>query len=846
MYCHVTEAHTTQWRKVKEERVLASGNDDSCGNNSGAKRKTKSSGTIVKSRYMQTEKKSVVKKLSLNESVIVPPRAAPPKMDSGHRSRLGNPPRQTLHSQSEQNSVLIPSLLESSSLSGNVLQSTVLDGHCMRPDFDLSVIKGNAATSALPSSADSNAKNRNLELETFLLAFLTAKIENNTQKLKDEAERNLITLMDEEEKLRLKIINKKQQYLQLKKQQQLNDLLELQVVTLTPVAETAKQFTDEYKTFAAAIDAARHELPVRNLHIEEDREKFLNKAAVCLNQSQRILEEYMKDVSKESDRNAACLKEIESTAHQIYQCLPSASSDLLDLSSLLYDPYINDMHLQECLSWLMECYSPSACSTTWHEEMAGSILTLLWPMIITKKDEKIHGLKKHDIQFIEDLINGKEHSSSPKQADKAEEVEKEAVKKWLQSIPSEAEHKDFRVREEKIDKKHEELKRNVLKELTILEKKRNAADGWNRPSLTEQLWEIELERRKRVKQEERMTKIYQEEEDRQQRLEAGKWKIKKEERKQEDKEENDEIVLIDYLRFSEKKKCKNEREKSYWIKEMNKKMMKGRETMKKRIYEEQPKIHYNTHRVFEAEEQGLEEKRREKEKERELEEHKKEIERLRDLDKRMKIERQKTLKEKWQEKERLRGIEEKRKEEERLRVCEEKRKEEEKKRSLAKERKEKERKSVLEERRKEKERLREVEQKQLEEIRLRTLQTKKRKAEMKRVLWEKGGEEERRRKLEETMKDEETQRKFEEQWKKEEKQRELKKKWIQGERLRALKNIKTEMQEKKKEQRRQQNGEEINSIITFSEKEKQQNKREQETEKIVKKNPRIKEEGIDQ
>lgn len=41
---------------------------------------------------------------------------------------------------------IIPSLLESSSLGGNVFQSTVLDGHCMCPDFDLSVIKGTTET----------------------------------------------------------------------------------------------------------------------------------------------------------------------------------------------------------------------------------------------------------------------------------------------------------------------------------------------------------------------------------------------------------------------------------------------------------------------------------------------------------------------------------------------------------------------------------------------------------------------------------------------------------------------------------------------------------------------------
>ncbi|XP_058265181.1 HAUS augmin-like complex subunit 8 isoform X2 [Hemibagrus wyckioides] len=337
---------TTAVRKVlknasQDSSNLASGNDDSCANNSGAKRKTKPSGTIVKSRYMQTEKKSVVKKTTPNESVLVPPRPASPKVASGHK-----PPRRTLHVQPDQNCVLIPSLLESSNLGGNVLQSTILDGHCMRPDFDLSVIKANASPASQPSAADPNAKNRNLALETFLLAFLTAKIESNTQKLKEEAERNLITLMEEEEKLRSSFMNKKQKCLLLEKQQQLNDLLDQQIDALTPVAATAKKFTEEYKTFASAIDTTRHELPIKNLHIEGDREEFLDKAVACLNQSQCILEEYTKDVSTESESTAACLKEIKSAAHEINQHLLSTSSDLLELSSLVSQETVL---VQQCL-----------------------------------------------------------------------------------------------------------------------------------------------------------------------------------------------------------------------------------------------------------------------------------------------------------------------------------------------------------------------------------------------------------------------------------------------------------------------------------------------------------------
>lgn len=47
----------------------------------------------------------------------------------------------------------------------------------------------------------------------------------------------------------------------------------------------------------------------------------LDKAVVCLNQSQCILEDYVKNVSTESERSAAFLKEIKSAAHEINQHL---------------------------------------------------------------------------------------------------------------------------------------------------------------------------------------------------------------------------------------------------------------------------------------------------------------------------------------------------------------------------------------------------------------------------------------------------------------------------------------------------------------------------------------------
>lgn len=48
-----------------------------------------------------------------------------------------------------------------------------------------------------------------------------------------------------------------------------------QIAALTPVADAAKEFTKDYKSFATAVDTTRHELPVKNFYINGDRREFL-------------------------------------------------------------------------------------------------------------------------------------------------------------------------------------------------------------------------------------------------------------------------------------------------------------------------------------------------------------------------------------------------------------------------------------------------------------------------------------------------------------------------------------------------------------------------------------------
>jgi len=54
----------------------------------------------------------------------------------------------------------------------------------------------------------------------------------------------------------------------------------MQIDALGPVAAAVNTFAEDYKSFATAIDATRHSLPVKNVDIGEDAEQFLGE--ICL------------------------------------------------------------------------------------------------------------------------------------------------------------------------------------------------------------------------------------------------------------------------------------------------------------------------------------------------------------------------------------------------------------------------------------------------------------------------------------------------------------------------------------------------------------------------------------
>ncbi|XP_042273525.1 HAUS augmin-like complex subunit 8 [Thunnus maccoyii] len=317
-----------------EAKSSKSGNATNKANNSGTgKKSVKSSGTVVKSRYMQSAEKTSLSKSNSrnNESVALP---SSPKT-SGVKPKVGNQPRHTMTPQALGTSIMSRET-EPSLLGKSVLQSTFSDGHCFRPEFDISVIKDKTVIeNAVEPERNPEIEKRNIEMQTFLLAYLTAKMESNTAKLKAEAEARILQVMEEEEALRSEAHEKKRQYLLMENNRTVNELLDLQISALTPVAEVAKHFTKEYKSFATAIDTTRHELPVKNFYIDGDRREFLDKAEACLMESETLLVECTEGDHKDNSTSLDCLREMKITSKDISQQLSGAFSELLELSSLV-------------------------------------------------------------------------------------------------------------------------------------------------------------------------------------------------------------------------------------------------------------------------------------------------------------------------------------------------------------------------------------------------------------------------------------------------------------------------------------------------------------------------------
>ena len=58
----------------------------------------------------------------------------------------------------------------------------------------------------------------------------------------------------------------------------------LQIEMLSPLEAVASRFREQYKTFAMALDTTRHELPVKSVHLDGDRQLFLGESWMAAGQ----------------------------------------------------------------------------------------------------------------------------------------------------------------------------------------------------------------------------------------------------------------------------------------------------------------------------------------------------------------------------------------------------------------------------------------------------------------------------------------------------------------------------------------------------------------------------------
>eukprot|EP00069_Balaena_mysticetus_P019917 bmy_02578T0 len=252
-------------------------------------------GRVVESRYLQYEKKTT-KKAPAADAL-----KASGKMPEG--GRKPNPLQKSK---------------DSSGIGKGDLQSTLLEGHgTAPPDLDLSAI---------------NAMEM-MESQTLLLTLLTLKMESGLAAFEEKAEKNLLIMCKEKEKLQEKAHELKRQFLLCQRKRELADVLDAQIEMLSPCEAIAGCFKERYKTFATALDTTRHELPVRSVHLDGDGQCFLDKLQGELTTTCHLLGELGISSSEENATALDLLRELKEMTQEKDLELQRSFTHVMELSA---------------------------------------------------------------------------------------------------------------------------------------------------------------------------------------------------------------------------------------------------------------------------------------------------------------------------------------------------------------------------------------------------------------------------------------------------------------------------------------------------------------------------------
>ncbi|NXM16780.1 HAUS8 protein, partial [Ploceus nigricollis] len=171
-----------------------------------------------------------------------------------------------------------------------------------------------------------------LESETLLLTFLRIRVKKKVAKMEEKAEENLLMLCEEKRKQQEKLWELKREILLEEREQKLNETLDKQIEVLSPLVAVCEQFKEQYKSFAASLDATRHELPIKNIHIEGDKQTYLDELGKQLMITQELLTEVMPNHSEDSAKALGALKELQEVSQQLSKGLQRNFTDVQNLS----------------------------------------------------------------------------------------------------------------------------------------------------------------------------------------------------------------------------------------------------------------------------------------------------------------------------------------------------------------------------------------------------------------------------------------------------------------------------------------------------------------------------------
>ncbi|KAF6094098.1 HAUS augmin like complex subunit 8 [Phyllostomus discolor] len=289
-------------------------------------------GKVVESRYLQYEKKTTKKA----------PVAGALK-PSGKKPEGGRKPNPLQKSK------------ESSGVLGKGdLQSTLLEGHgAAPPDLDLSAINDKSVirktlqlektlSKKTESTSLSTSQKKNpdlsesmerMESQTLLLTLLSVQIENSVAAFEEKAERDLLTMCQEKERLQKKAYELKRKLLLCQRKRELADVLDAQIEMLSPYKAVAERFKEQYKTFATALDTTRHKLPVRSVHLDGDEKQFLDDLQQELTTTRHLLGELGVCGSEENGKVLDLLGELKEMTQKKDLELRRSFAQVLELSA---------------------------------------------------------------------------------------------------------------------------------------------------------------------------------------------------------------------------------------------------------------------------------------------------------------------------------------------------------------------------------------------------------------------------------------------------------------------------------------------------------------------------------